>query len=217
MEIKKNTIHVFKTARYYLSGQISPEIRDLWFVCHGYGQLAADFIESFAPLNSPSRLIIAPEALHRFYLAGGIGRIGASWMTREEREDDIADYIAFLDQLYSEIVHSLPEKDVKITVLGFSQGTATAYRWSLLGNSPIHRLILWGGDVPADPPWENNIPRLQQLEIHLVTGTKDPYLKPESLHTQSQLLIAQHINSRVTTFNGTHEICPDALQKLTSP
>ena len=47
---------------------------ETWFVLHGYGQLAADFLGSFEALASPRRAIVAPEALSRFYLRSGSGR-----------------------------------------------------------------------------------------------------------------------------------------------
>ena len=40
--------------------------------------------------------IIAPQGLHKFYLEGTSGRVGASWMTKENREDDIKNYLVYL-------------------------------------------------------------------------------------------------------------------------
>jgi hypothetical protein len=52
----------------------------VWFVCHGYGQLAAYFIRHFAFLteNAPATVVIAPEGLSRFHLSGNGGRVGAT-------------------------------------------------------------------------------------------------------------------------------------------
>src|SRR6476620_6163302 len=103
-------ITVKRTARYYLVGEMSPEVEDVWFACHGYGQLAADFAKEFEVIEDPKRLIVVPEALSRFYIPADSGfhgpdaKIGATWMTREDREVEIADYVAYLDDLYSEIM-----------------------------------------------------------------------------------------------------------------
>ncbi|MEZ4763957.1 MAG: hypothetical protein R3C26_12480 [Calditrichia bacterium] len=37
--------------------------------------------------------------MSRFYLQSTNGRIGATWMTREDRENEIADYLAYLNNL----------------------------------------------------------------------------------------------------------------------
>ena len=92
---------VTRTARYYQQGELSAQTRRVWFVCHGYGQLAAYFSRHFAFLAStdPGTVIIAPEGLSRFYLQGNGGRVGASWMTRDDRLHEIDDHVGFLNQL----------------------------------------------------------------------------------------------------------------------
>ena len=90
--IQKN-ITIPKTARYFVLGEASEQIEEIWFVIHGYGQLANYFIKKFEVLNNGKNLIVAPEALHRFYWKGFDGKVGASWMTNVERLEEIADYI----------------------------------------------------------------------------------------------------------------------------
>jgi predicted esterase len=75
---------------------------------------------------------------------------------------------------------------VKVTALGFSQGTATVSRWVLAGSSPVHRLVLWGGDFPPDIDWDAAVRRLNHLEIQMIAGTEDPYLKNAALEKQSE-------------------------------
>ena len=114
-----------KTYRYFsISGKEKP--RDLLITLHGYGQLAAYFIKKFntCPDNYD---ILAPEGPHRFYKNGYSGRVGASWMTKEAREDDIEDNLHWLNLWLSE--HLRSNHYEKIILLGFSQGGATAARW----------------------------------------------------------------------------------------
>ena len=66
--ISAHTIVVPRTARYYTLGPTHGFPRELWFVCHGFGQLAGRFIRQFASLDDGTRLIVAPEALSRYYL-----------------------------------------------------------------------------------------------------------------------------------------------------
>src|SRR4051812_22690064 len=140
--ITAHSIIVRRTARYYTIGPTHGFPRELWFVCHGYGQLARRFLAQFAPIDDGTRLIVAPEALSRFYLdpvserrGQASPRIGASWMTKEARDAEIHDYIAYLDQLATEMRHHLSGAGPRIVVLGFSQGTATVCRW--LGASEL--------------------------------------------------------------------------------
>jgi hypothetical protein len=73
MPAQEHHISIARTARYYQLGTISTDTRRIWFVCHGYGQLAAYFIRHFAHLTAadPYLVVIAPEGLSRFYLHRG--------------------------------------------------------------------------------------------------------------------------------------------------
>ena len=106
-------LSVPRTARYHVLGAMSQGLREIWIVCHGYGQLAARFLSWFAPLDDGTRLIVAPEALSRFYLDDRPGaihtesRVGATWMTREDREHEITDYVRYLDVLHDTLRRDL--------------------------------------------------------------------------------------------------------------
>ncbi|SHK86922.1 alpha/beta hydrolase [Rhodothermus profundi] len=204
-------LSVTRTARYYTLGRPGPALRELWFVLHGYGQLASSFLEPFRSLvHDETRLFVAPEALSRFYLEGFSGRVGASWMTREDRLAEIADYVAYLDALYNHLQMHLPGSPT-LHVLGFSQGAATACRWLALGRARAQRLILWAGDVPEDLPHEAGR-RLPPPE--LVWGTHDPLL--DAARQQQLLQRLQRLGLRPTVyrFNGGHRIHRPLLRQL---
>jgi len=40
----------------------------VWFVFHGYGSYAGRSCDTFEPIADPSRLLVAPGGLSRFYL-----------------------------------------------------------------------------------------------------------------------------------------------------
>src|SRR5947199_10791389 len=104
-----------RTARFFTLG--SPErSTDLWILCHGYGQLASRFLERFRPIEAERRCIVAPEGLSRFYLTDSPAerRVGASWMTREDRLHEIDDYVRYLDALHAKIV----PQGATVTALG---------------------------------------------------------------------------------------------------
>jgi predicted esterase len=184
-----------------------------WVVLHGYGQLAADFIEDFRPLVAPDRCVVAPEGLSRFYVDGmdAHERVGASWMTREAREAEIADYLGALDATIRHLADGTPPA---LRVLGFSQGAATASRWALLGDTPIKRLVLWGGVPAQDLDLAEHAGVLRTLHPTLVVGTADPYVTDERRTAMRHRLQAHDIPLNTHTFEGGHHIDPAPLRAL---
>ena len=116
-------IKIEKTATINVLGSIKNSNKII-IVLHGYGQLSKFFIRKFEPLINIGYTIIAPEGFSKFYLKGNNGRVGASWMTKENRIDEISDYVKFINSLNDEL--NLSGKEVSL--LGFSQGGATAQR-----------------------------------------------------------------------------------------
>ncbi|MDQ3048017.1 MAG: phospholipase [Bacteroidota bacterium] len=210
--IQKN-ISIPKTARYFQLGEPSAAIDTVWFVCHGYGQLASYFLEHFKMLENGRTLIIAPEGLHRFYWEKFSGRVVASWMTKEDRNEDIQDYVNFLDAVYEEVINSLPSNtnNLKVNVLGFSQGTATVSRWLSKKNSKADNLILWAGTFPDDLGDEG---LFNSLNMHLVTGTEDPFVSAELKLKQEKELTEKRIRFTHLSFQGKHEIHSETLAKI---
>lgn len=211
--ISKN-IKIPKTARYHIMGEISEKIKSVWIVLHGYSQLAEEFIKYFRPLNNESTLVIAPEALNRFYVKGFSGKVGAAWMTKEERENEIADYVNYLDVVYDEVIKYSLLENVKVTLLGFSQGAATSCRWMAKGRSKMDRLILWGGEIPNDiePLAVKKI--FSPIELTVVLGDKDEFISEEQLIKQTQKLDELKIHHTILSFKGRHEINAEVLRQL---
>lgn len=214
--MREHHIPVARTARYYTLGDPASEPRELWYVCHGYGQLAARFLRRFGALDDGSRLIVAPEALSRFYIERP-GRthahtpVGASWMTREDRLSEIDDYIRFLDSLHAQISEPLTRSHVRTTVLGFSQGVATVCRWVANGSVRPDRLILWGGLVPPDLDLEAHAGIFHRLELLSVAGDSDPHVLPAAIANQRDRLARHGIAAREVIYEGGHDIRADLL------
>lgn len=139
-----HTISISKTAHYYTIGTAGKHVRYCWIICHGYGQLAQHFIRKFDVIAKEDTFVLAPEALSRFYTEGLTGKVGASWMTKEDRLDEITDYSNYLTTLYNEFIPQF-SNDVKIILLGFSQGCATQVRWIMQAFPKFDHLVLWAG------------------------------------------------------------------------
>jgi predicted esterase len=205
-----------RTSRYYTVGPAAAAAREIWFLLHGYGQLAGRFLSAFASLDDGTRCLVAPEALSRFYLGAGTGRhdkVGASWMTREDRLTEIADYVRYLDALAADVLRGRGDAG-GVSVLGFSQGTATAARWLALGTARADRLILYGGEVPPDLDLAAARERWERTELTLVAGSRDSYITPKILARDEERLRSHGIAYRVERFEGGHELVQDVLLRV---
>jgi predicted esterase len=206
------------SARYYMLGRIQPDTKQIWFVLHGYGQLAQYFLRKFTVLEDKNICVIAPEGLSRFYLENfqpGSGRIndrvGATWMTKENRLMDIENYIQYLNAIYD---REIADNKVPITILGFSQGSATASRWALNHHIRFQRLILWSGIFPPDMDFGQGQERLKDKDLYLVYGKNDPFLNDQRFAEMQQLSNNLKTTLSEITFEGGHEIDDKTLLKF---
>ncbi len=201
-----------KTAHIYTFNRFTPETTSVWIVLHGYGQMAKYFIRKFNVLP-PQHFVIAPEALSRFYVQGYSGRVGANWMTKEDRLTDIDDYIAYLDQVYEKFVwQNANAGKVQINVVGFSQGGATAARWVSKTRFKVDNLILWSCIFPEDV----NFPEIEKkaLNYYVLYGLNDEFNVGEQVQKMKPILEQNRVNCRFIPFEGNHTIPPDVLKHL---
>lgn len=205
-------IEHLKTFRYFTYG--NPEkASKLWFVLHGYGQLPEFFIRKFHAFDPDEHFIVAPEGMHRFYLEGTSGRVGASWMTKEARADDISDNMRFLETLSERF--SFNHFDQRI-LLGFSQGGATAARWHELGTFKADLFILWASVFPPDLELPKHSNTFTHSSNHFVVGESDPYYDAEHREKMTEHLKTMDLNFHCHTFDGGHAIDFPTLQKITT-
>lgn len=208
MIVQKLTVP--KTARYFLFAEPNAKVNEVVFVCHGYAQTANEFLEEFASVRNEHRLFVAPEGLHRFYQRGGHDKVVASWMTKEDRLDDIADYIQWLDHCAADVLQRC-SPDVKITVLGFSQGAATVSRWAAFGMTRIDHLILWCGFFPPDLPAEN---RVKCRSLTVVTASDDKFVDPDTEKKNLAIIQSLFTTYKHVRFEGQHAIHAGTLSDV---
>ncbi|MFN8581779.1 MAG: hypothetical protein U0163_12485 [Gemmatimonadaceae bacterium] len=212
--MNEHRIETRRRARYYTAGG-DASVTDAWMVCHGFGQLAGRFMSHFDGIATPNRLIVAPEALNRFYLTtDGDGshaqaRVGTTWMTREDRESEIADYVDYLDAVYRAVI----PVNVPLTVLGFSQGVATAARWTARGVAAVTRFIAWAGQLPPDVEPGHLAARVRR-PILIVSGNDDEHAQWVQLETQQERLVQAGVAVERRLFNGGHRLDRATLAEL---
>ncbi len=217
---REHHIQVARTARYHTLGDPGPTVREVWFVCHGYRQLAGRFVRRFSGIADGSRMIVAPEGLSRFYVDprerahGPEDPVGATWMTREDRDSEIHDYVRYLDQVHDAVMSGLDGVAPAIVVLGFSQGVHTVSRWVTLGSVRPAALILWGAYPPPDLPHAEATRRLGSTRLFLVAGTEDRYWTEQGREGEEARLESLGVSYRTRIFEGGHEIDRAVLSEL---
>lgn len=213
---REHWLRVARTARFVAAGEPATAA-EAWFVLHGYGQAADRFAARFADLPGLAegrRAVIAPEALNRFYVEqepgehGPGARVGATWMTRLDREHEIRDYVDYLDRLRD---HVAPAAE-RVVVLGFSQGAETASRWAVLGGAPPAELILWGGGLAADLDPRRTAAALGGAAITFVVGDEDAWALDRS-EAGLAFLADLGIAARRVEYHGGHRLHPEVLAR----
>ena len=202
--MKENLLSVTKKARVITAGDTQAKIAVV--VLHGYGQLSARFLEKM--ITIPDVYWVAPEALNRFYVEGFSGNVGASWMTKEMREEDISDNLHYLREVFENFI--IDKGFEKVVLLGFSQGGATAIRFAHAFPQLIQSLIVWGSDFPKElmQDFKQSTP---EVEKYFVLGNQDQFFSSEmqtKLRDQMETLAFKNV-----MFEGKHKIDTEVLKK----
>ena len=210
----KKQISIPKTHKYSQLGEFSEKTNTVWIVLHGYGMLSEFFIKKFECILNEKTVVIAPEGSNRFYLNNNYSRVGASWMTRVDKEKDIEDNISFIETLYTKIVDDIGHNNFKLKTLGFSQGGATLVRWIMSNSIKVDSLILWGSDIPQDSLTNQNKSRWSSINIKIVIGKKDEYISDENKKKVIDAVNAYGLSYKLIEYDGPHKIIESELIKL---
>jgi len=211
--MQHHTLSVSRTAHYYSLGEPGPHIRRVVIACHGYGQLARFFLPKLEPIADAHTLVIAPEGLSRFYWNGFSGRVVASWMTKEHRLDEIADYAAYLSRLWAQWKPRVSPK-TKLILFGFSQGCATVMRWVHREQPDAAHLVFWAGSIPEDLDYGPLQSYFGHRRLHLAFGDADPFLTADTLTAYRRQTRQAGLPVEEFPFSGAHEIPPSALKSF---
>ena len=204
--MQENILKIQKTARYFTHGNID-EARYLLICLHGYGQLPAFFGRKFEAIDQ-DYFVVIPEGLHRFYLEGSSGQVGASWMTKEARDQDIQDNMDFLNQLLD--LFTGKKSFQKIILFGFSQGGATAARF-YYQQQKIDHLVLWASVFPPDLHIEDEI-NGQPNKNYFVLGLQDQYFN--EIEQKKAIDFYRNMNFSIVQYTGNHTIETSILNNL---
>ena len=209
MKIEKEDFVTQRTARVYRLKACTEQTKGIIFAVHGYRQLGYYFLRKFQPLAELGYEVIAPEGLNRFYIEGYSGRVGASWMTKEERETDIKDYLAYLNGLLSQVRNEWP--DLPFHLIGFSQGGATASRWLASNDFPWKSFLLYASVFPNDFDFEGQQVRLKTIPSLMAFGDSDQFANEETIQQKMDWLASKGIQPELHRFAGGHDVYKTVL------
>ena len=201
------------TNTYSTLNELNSDTKNIWIVCHGIGFLSKYFISYFKDLNTDENYIIAPQAPSKYYQTKAYKYVGASWLTKENRDLEIENVLNYLEAVMD--LENLP-KDKNIILLGFSQGVSIVTRWMAKRKILCNHLVIHSGSIPTEFD-ASNFSYLPNLKTTIIYGDNDEYLTPSKI--EAQLTYAQSIfpnSPELIKFNGRHVMHPGSLEKLTN-
>ncbi|MGH7493737.1 MAG: alpha/beta hydrolase [bacterium] len=189
----------------------APEASGPWpvlIILHGFGQVAAEFINVFSSLPRRDILVAAPQAPHQYYKNLVERRVGFSWLTRFERDQSIQDFVGYMEKFYDLLLRAHRLDRERIFVLGFSQGVSMAYRLWAHSQIPLAGLIACGGDLPPDVC--ERLQTMKPLRILLVHGIHDQVV-PLAKAREARAQLSKHgMPVDWFEFEGEHLVPPEA-------
>jgi len=213
MVIKKHQVSYSHVNSFETLNEINLKTRNVWFVFHGMGYLSRYFLKYFKSLNPEENFIICPQAPSKYYLKDNFKHVGASWLTKEDTNQEINNILQYLDSVKESI--TIPE-NVNFILFGFSQGVSILMRWLTSREINCDKLILYAGGIPNEiKPQQVEFFDFQKTSIQIIYGNSDKYLNEESLKLEGEkreLLFGK--NAEVINFEGGHEIKLELLQKI---
>lgn len=206
-------IHLTLTAPYHTYGTLSEDTKVIIIAFHGYGQLAKYFIQKFDFLNLDNNYVIAPQGLSKFYTKNHT-RVGASWMTKENRLLDLENQLHYVQSVFEKETEAVDWTKVKLIVLGFSQGVATASRWVVKNKVSFDTFIAYAGQLAYELTMDDFDFKHSETAVIAVLGDNDPFYKGENMQQFENAFKSVFPKVKFETFEGKHEVLRDVLKLI---
>jgi predicted esterase len=194
---------VARTHGRYLLRRPAGECRRIVVGFHGYRENATRHLAELERIpGAENWALVAVDALHAFY-ASSTGEVIRGWMTRELREESIADNVDYVRTVLEQVRGELGWK-APLTFLGFSQGASMAWRAALLAGHAAAEgcdVVAFAGDIPPElDRLESPFPR----RALIVYGEGDDWYRGK-VEADRALLERHGLTPELSTFAGGHE------------
>ncbi|MEM8889387.1 MAG: hypothetical protein AAGD28_15520, partial [Bacteroidota bacterium] len=194
-------------------GEINENTKEIWIICHGYGQMARYFIRRFDVLDPETHFLIAPQGLDRFYF-DNFTKLGASWTTRELRDTHVSNQQTYLNAMYDAELAHLDLSKYTLRIMGFSQGVSVITRWAVQRQVPFDHMIMWAGGFPPNLTVDKWAFRKPGSKVTVLVGSEDPFLKKEKLEQEREVVESVFPDYEFVMFEGGHQVLRTVLQDL---
>ena len=201
MEIKTNYYTTQKIARYSTYGTLGPKM------------LCEQMLYKFKAFNPQEHFVVAPEALLRFYEKDFGGPVVASWMTKRDRLEEIEDFSEYLSGLYSSFEAQLLHTCVK-SILAFSQGGTTAFRWLHARKVEVDHLIPYACWIPEDISLSESKTDLSKINLLFTYGTEDQFLTDKRIAMVNEVIAQNKLAVKSLPYKGDHRVKKEQLQNI---
>ena len=210
----KHNISFEFSSSYITYNKLTDKTENIWIVFHGYGQLSKYFIRRFDVLEGDKNYIIAPQGLSKFYVDEDFKNVGASWLTKEDKESDLLNQQKYLIKLMDELKSKIDFSKIKINLFGFSQGVSAFTRLLINYNMKIDNIIIWAGWVP-DEFFNINKDVLKDTNLFFVVGNKDKYYNNPIIKGYIEKF-KKTLNKEIDyfVFDGGHIVDRKVLKKI---
>ena len=203
---EEKTVSYTSTNTYETLNTFTAKTKHIWLVFHGLGHLTHYFIEHFKTLPAEEHFVIAPQAPSKYYQDKKYKYVGASWLTRVNREVEMQNNLAYIDAVYKAEIASKLSTRHNFIVMGFSQGVSIATRWLAKRKIYCTSLILHSGKIPHEFQ-KTDFMHLADTNVYLVYGDKDPLITKELLQSEKEYAASVFLRApQIKTFAGKHEV-----------
>jgi predicted esterase len=175
---------------------------------HGYMENAHVQMQRLEEIpGSAAWTLVSVQGLHRFY-RGRSEDVVASWMTREDRDEAIADNLAYVSAALEQVPH---DQSTRIVYTGFSQGVAMAFRAGVLGSPRGCGIAAVGGDVPPEllARAAGEFPA-----VLLARGVRDEWLTVSRFERDVAALTGKGVAVIPKIYDAAHEWTTDVSQAV---
>jgi predicted esterase len=175
---------------------------------HGYGEGAGTQLDRMRRIPGAERwLLVSIQGLHRFYQRRA-NEVVASWMTRQDRELEMADNLAYVASVIDAVHRECPGAP-RMVFAGFSQGVAMTFRAAAAASRQVDGVIVVGGDVPPELD-AGLIGRTRQALV--CRGSRDEWYTAAIFEKDVRRLRDADVNVRPLEFDGGHEWSDPVVQ-----
>lgn len=188
------------------SGSANPEPAEpapTLIAIHGFAQTAPGFAEDLRGFVPSDYLVAAPQGFHQMRWPRS-GKVTFSWMTSYEKGDSIDRNNGFIASILDGLVESGRADPRRVFVLGFSQGSAVAYRFAHRYPDRVRGVISVCADLPPDV--EAEAAELGHIPVLILNGREDTMYPPAKAEHAHAALSKAGLDVETHPFDGGHAI-----------